>query len=251
VRPGWTLWWPFVAETSQSDAWVARLVGVSKVYGMGTPAAVEVLHQVDLEVPGGDFCALMGPSGSGKSTLLHLLGLLDRPTEGRVDICGVDTRTLDDLALTHLRGHRIGFVFQHHCLLSAFSALENVMMPLLASAGKAHPEMADQAARWLERVGLLPFAHRRVDHLSGGQQQRVALARALVMQPALILADEPTGNLDSRSAAAVFDLLLELNALEGTAVVFVTHNLALAQRCQRLLQVQDGRLAASSSSLAC
>jgi lipoprotein-releasing system ATP-binding protein len=140
-------------------------------------------------------------------------------------------------------------VFQHHCLLSAFTALENVMMPLLASAGRAQPGMDDQAARWLGRVGLLPWAHQRVDHLSGGQQQRVALARALVMQPALILADEPTGNLDSRSAAAVFDLLLKVNAEEGTAVVFVTHNLALAQRCQRPLQVQDGQVQAATGAM--
>jgi lipoprotein-releasing system ATP-binding protein len=221
---------------------VARLRGVRKTYALGTPAQTEVLHGIDFTVRRGDFCAVMGPSGSGKSTLLNLMGLLDRPTEGDIDICGVATRRLPDAGLTALRGQRIGFVFQYHCLMSAFSALENVMMPMLGAAHFPNPEMARRALELLHRVGLGAFASQAVSNLSGGQQQRVALARGLAMNPALLLADEPTGNLDSHSASEVFELLREVNRERGTAVVFVTHNAALAARCDKTVQVIDGHL---------
>ncbi|MFG6488867.1 ABC transporter ATP-binding protein [Roseateles sp. BYS78W] len=219
-----------------------QLVGVRKAFNVGTPIETEVLHGIDLTLQPGEFCAVMGPSGSGKSTLLNLVGLLDRPTAGRLLIQGQDVATLDDAALTRLRGRSIGFVFQYHHLIAAFSALENVMLPMLGQRGFPDPAMQARAAELLAAVGLAEVAGRPADRLSGGQQQRVAVARALAMQPPLLLADEPTGNLDTVSAEAVFMLLRRFSAESGTAVLFVTHNPALAQRCDRLIEVVDGRI---------
>jgi lipoprotein-releasing system ATP-binding protein len=182
----------------------------------------------------------MGPSGSGKSTLLNIVGLLDRPTQGLLSVCGEETTTLDDAALTRLRGHSIGFVFQFHNLLGAFTALENVMMPMLGDTGFPSIAMAARAADLLDRVGLSPWRDQPSSQLSGGQQQRVALARALAMNPALLLAYEPTGNLDTHSANAVFDLLRQVNREQGTSVLFVTHNPSLAGRCDKTIMVVDG-----------
>jgi lipoprotein-releasing system ATP-binding protein len=221
---------------------VAQLRGIRKVYAIGTPAQTEVLHGIDLTIRRGEFCAVMGPSGCGKSTLLNLMGLLDRPTSGSIEICSKETTTLPDAEITALRGHRIGFVFQYHCLMSAFTAAENVMMPLLGAAHFPNRSMAERASELLRSVGLAAFEHQRVGNLSGGQQQRVALARGLAMNPALLLADEPTGNLDSQSASEVFELLRRVNRAQGTAIVFVTHNAALAQRCDRIIRVLDGRI---------
>lgn len=221
---------------------VLELVDVRKAFHVGTPIENEVLHGIGLRLPAGSFCAVVGPSGSGKSTLLNLVGLLDRPTSGRVLIEGVDTGRLDDAALTRLRGRRIGFVFQYHHLLGAFSALENVLMPLLGDRGFPDAAMHARAAELIEAVGLTPFRDRPANRLSGGQQQRVAVARALAMRPALLLADEPTGNLDTRSADAVFELLRRVNREQGTSVLFVTHNPELAARCDHTLQVVDGRI---------
>ncbi len=223
---------------------VVQLRNVRKSYGVGLPNETEVLHGIDLDLDRGDFCAVMGPSGSGKSTLLNIIGLLDRPTSGTVAISGVQTTGLDDGALTQLRGHNIGFVFQYHHLLTAFTALENVMMPMLGDAGFPSAEMTARAATLLDRVGLTPFRDRPVGQLSGGQEQRVAVARALAMRPALLLADEPTGNLDTKSADAVFSLLREVNVAEGTTVLFVTHNPLMAERCDRTIDVIDGRVVA-------
>ena len=220
-----------------------RLRGVTKAFNVGTPLETEVLHGIDLCLQRGEFCAVMGPSGSGKSTLLNLVGLLDRPTQGQLEINGVDTGTLDDAALTRLRGHTIGFVFQYHHLLSAFTALENVMMPLLGARGFADAAMRERAAALIDSVGLGALQHRRADRLSGGQQQRIAVARALAMNPPLLLADEPTGNLDTKSADEVFALLRRLNREQRTSILFVTHNPALAERCDKTLLVVDGRLA--------
>src|SRR5512145_1851651 len=158
-----------------------------------------VLHGVDLVLEKGEFTALMGPSGSGKSTLLNLVGLLDRPTGGVVAIDGTETGGLDDRALTRYRGRTVGFVFQFHHLLPEFSALENVMLPMMADRGRPDPTMEEGAARLLLEVGLAEQLHKRSTHLSGGQAQRVAVARALAMEPRIVLADEPTGNLDTRS----------------------------------------------------
>jgi lipoprotein-releasing system ATP-binding protein len=190
----------------------------------------------------------VGPSGSGKSTLLNVMGLLDRPDSGHVFIEGNDTGTLDEAALTRLRGHTIGFVFQYHHLISAFSAVENVMMPLLLDRGRPDAAMRASAESLLDRVGLLPWKDNPVNNLSGGQQQRVAVARALAMRPAFILADEPTGNLDTKSAEGVFELLRAVNESSGTAFLLVTHNLDLAGRCDRVLELVDGRILSDLSA---
>lgn len=219
---------------------VVRLQGVRKAFNVGTGIETEVLHGIDLTLHRGDFCAVMGPSGSGKSTLLNIIGLLDRPTAGLLQMAGEETTLLTDQALTRLRGHHIGFVFQYHHLISAFTALENVMMPLLGAAGFPNPEMRERAEALLESVGLTPWKNNMANNMSGGQQQRVSLARALAMNPALLLADEPTGNLDTKSADAVFALLRRINQEQGTTVLLVTHNPELGRRCDKTIQVVDG-----------
>ncbi|PUE21302.1 ABC transporter ATP-binding protein [Limnohabitans sp. WS1] len=219
---------------------VVRLQGVRKAFNVGTGIETEVLHGIDLTLHRGDFCAVMGPSGSGKSTLLNIIGLLDRPTSGLLQMAGEETTLLADQALTRLRGHHIGFVFQYHHLISAFTALENVMMPLLGAAGFPNQAMRERAEALLESVGLTPWKNNMANNLSGGQQQRVSLARALAMNPALLLADEPTGNLDTKSADAVFALLRRINQEQGTTVLLVTHNPELGRRCDKTIQVVDG-----------
>ena len=221
------------------------MTGVRKAYNIGLPSETEVLHGIDLKLDRGEFCAVMGPSGSGKSTLLNIVGLLDRPTAGGMRICGEETVGLDDRALTRLRGHDIGFIFQYHHLLSGFTALENVMLPMIGAGGIGEREMTARANALLESVGLAPWRAHLATDMSGGQQQRVAVARALVMNPPLLLADEPTGNLDSKSASGVFDVLRAVNRDNGTAILFVTHNAALAARCDRTINVVDGVLAAT------
>lgn len=222
---------------------VLRLERLGKCYRTGTPAETRVLHDIDFALRHGEFVALMGPSGSGKSTLLNIVGLLDRPSSGRVLIDGVDTGTLDERALTMLRGRKIGFVFQSHLLLSAFTALENVMLPAVAERGFASAAIEARARALLRRVGLDAVADNLAPHMSGGQQQRVAVARALALSPELVLADEPTGNLDSHSADEVFALLRDINREQGTSFLLVTHNLDLARRCDRIVRVVDGRIA--------
>jgi len=223
---------------------VLRLEGVRKAYNVGLATETEVLHGVDLDLQRGAFCALMGPSGSGKSTLLNLIGLLDRPSDGRILIQGRDTSGLDDAALTRLRGHSIGFVFQYHHLLPAFTAAENVLMPMLLDRGRPDAEMRSRAVELLESMQLAPWRDNLASNMSGGQQQRVAVARALAMNPALLLADEPTGNLDSHSAQTVFDLMRRVNRERGTSVLIVTHNQALAEQCDRIVELVDGRIVA-------
>lgn len=220
------------------------LRGICKSYNVGTSAETEVLNAIDLSLEKGEFCALIGPSGSGKSTLLNIIGLLDRPTKGALTIEGRDTLTLDDKALTHLRSTSIGFVFQYHHLLSAFTALENVMMPILVQRGFPNGAMHERAEELLERVGLARWKDNNAMNMSGGQQQRVAIARSLANRPALILADEPTGNLDTKSADGVFELMRDVNKAQGTSFLIVTHNMALAKRCDRIIEVIDGRIAA-------
>jgi lipoprotein-releasing system ATP-binding protein len=226
---------------------VLRLDGVRKSYNIGSPVEVEVLHGIDLTLERGEFVALIGPSGSGKSTLLNIIGLLDSPTSGKLFIEGQETSKLDDSAITSLRGHSIGFVFQYHYLISAFTALENVMMPLLADRGFPDERMRQRAHDLLDQVGLAPWENNLATNMSGGQQQRVAIARSLAMNPALILADEPTGNLDTKSADGVFEMMRKVNREHGTSFLIVTHNLDLARRCDRIVEVVDGRLAAAST----
>lgn len=221
---------------------ILRLEKVCKTYNVGLPSETQVLHDVDLRVEAGEFLALMGPSGSGKSTLLNIVGLLDRPTAGRLYIRGEDTATLDDAAITHLRGRTLGFVFQYHLLISAFTALENIAMPMIVEKGFPSDAAFERARALLRQVGLESVADHLALNMSGGQQQRVAVARALAMNPALVLADEPTGNLDTRSADAVFELMREVNRASGTSFLIVTHNMDLARRCDRIIEVVDGRV---------
>jgi lipoprotein-releasing system ATP-binding protein len=221
---------------------VLELRDIRKSFNVGEANEIEILHGINLNLLQGEFCAVVGPSGSGKSTLLNTVGLLDRPSSGSLKICGQETSLLSDQGLTHLRGHKIGFVFQHHYLLSAFSAIENVMMPMFADAGFANAAMRERASLLLDSVGLTPWLTVPAAHLSGGQQQRVAVARALAMKPSLILADEPTGNLDTNSADGVFELLQSVCKDQGTAVLFVTHNPMLAGKCQKTIEVVDGQI---------
>lgn len=229
------------------DDIVLRLVGLHKSYGIGTPVETEVLHGVDLTLERHDFAALVGPSGSGKSTLLNLIGLLDRPTGGELYLLGRPTRDLDDTARTALRANAIGFVFQFHHLIEGFTALENVLMPLMLARGKPDAATVAWGRELLESVGLGGCADRRPSELSGGQQQRVAVARALVTRPALLLADEPTGNLDTRSAEGVFELFRHFNAELGCAVLLVTHDPRLAESCDRTISLVDGRIVSDTA----
>jgi lipoprotein-releasing system ATP-binding protein len=227
---------------------VIELHGVVKEYG--EVIRTRVLHGLDLRVEPGEFTALIGPSGSGKSTLLNLIGLLDRPTEGRLVIAGQETGLLDDDGLTRYRGRSIGFVFQFHHLLPEFSAIENVMIPMMALRGRADPSMRECAGTLLGQVGLGAFLDRRARLLSGGQQQRVAIARALAMAPRVVLADEPTGNLDTASADEIFTLLRHFNEKAGTTFLIVTHDTRLAARCDRIVELVDGRIVSDRPNLA-
>ena len=218
-----------------------HLQGVVKEFGR--EVVTRVLHGVDLELQAGEFVALMGRSGSGKSTLLNLLGLLDRPTAGALSIQGRLVADLDDYELTSLRGRTLGFIFQFHHLIMALSAIENVMMPLVSRAGWVRHAMREQALAALADVGLADRADESPRRLSGGQQQRVAIARALVTSPPLILADEPTGNLDSTTADDIFALMRAANRDKGVAFLMVTHDRELASRCDRTVELVDGRIA--------
>jgi len=218
-----------------------ELHGVSRIYDLGH-VQVAALQGVDLEVQQGEFLAIVGPSGSGKSTMMNILGCLDRPTAGTYILNGTPVAELNDDGLAQLRSRTIGFVFQSYNLLPRTSALENVMTPLLYQ-GVPRKDRVARATVALERLGLGD----RIDHvpteLSGGQQQRVAIARALVTEPALLLADEPTGNLDSTSGAEVMALLTQLNAA-GRTIVMITHDAEVASRARRQVHVRDGRLVA-------
>ena len=221
---------------------IIRLDGIRKSYGVGSEVESEVLHGIDLRIDEGEFVALIGPSGSGKSTLLNIIGLLERPTAGRLEIAGRDVAGLSETELTALRGRAIGFIFQFHHLLPGFSALENVMMPSIIAAGAADAEAQRRAQDLLARVGLAGAERKRPAELSGGMQQRVAIARALSLSPRLILADEPTGNLDTHSADAIFSLLREFNRDLRSACLIVTHDSRLAERCDRRITLVDGQV---------
>lgn len=229
-----------MSEPTSAD--VLRLQGLRKSYNTGTPLESEILHGIDLRLQRGELAALVGPSGSGKSTLLNVIGLLDPPTAGELYLLGQPTRTMDDEHRTNLRNTSIGFVFQFHHLISAFTVLENVLMPLMLRYGKPRREQTERALSLLQAVGLAQLAHKKTNAISGGQQQRVAIARALVTEPALLLADEPTGNLDTHTAEEVFELFRDFNRKIGCAALVVTHDPRIAENCQRTIRLVDGNI---------
>jgi putative ABC transport system ATP-binding protein len=217
---------------------VIRIRGITKVYHLGE-TTVHALRGADLDVHRGEFIAIMGPSGSGKSTLMNVIGCLDQPTAGAYELDGIETSQLSDDQLAAVRNRKIGFVFQQFNLLPRMPAVEQVELPLLYAGRKdKHP----RAVAALESVGLGDRLHHKPSEMSGGQQQRVAIARALVTDPAIILADEPTGNLDTRSSEEIMDLFQRLNRDHGITIVFVTHEPEIAQHTNRVIHIRDGRI---------
>ena len=222
---------------------LVQLTQLRKSYNVGQANEVEVLHGLNLTLHAGEFVALIGPSGSGKSTLLNILGLLERSTAGQYALAGQSTQDLDDDGLTRMRRDTLGFVFQFHHLLPAFSALENVCLPALSREGRVSDRSRERATQLLDAVGLSHALHRKPAELSGGMQQRVAMARALMLEPQLVLADEPTGNLDTQSSAEVFALMRRIHSDAGTTFLIVTHDPRLAAQCDRVIELVDGRVA--------
>ncbi len=216
-----------------------ELAGIERVFRLGD-SEVHALHELDLRIDAGEYVAVMGPSGSGKSTLLNLLGLLDRPTAGTYHLEGRDITTLSPQEQAQVRSQRIGFVFQSFHLVPRLTAAENIALPLML-AGVPPAERAKRVAQALDDYGLTERSHHRPDQLSGGQRQRVAIARATIMQPAMILADEPTGNLDRATGDEVIRLLEELNE-RGVTLIVVTHDAALGRRARRRLDMEDGMI---------
>ncbi len=219
---------------------IVQAIDLRKTYNPGTDKAVEVLHGVNMQAFAGEFVAIIGQSGSGKSTLLNILGALDTPTSGQVLIDGIDIATLSSDGLASLRGTKIGFVFQFHHLLDEFSCLENALMPVSIRKGAPDKDDLAYAKRLLTRVGLESQMNKRANQMSGGQQQRNAIVRALCNKPKLVLADEPTGNLDSHSGQEVFTLMREIAKETGVAFLMVTHDDRLAAAADRILRIEDG-----------
>ena len=224
---------------------MVNLDGITRRYRVGGQN-VDALAGVSLEIPQGQFAAIVGPSGSGKSTLLNILGCLDHPSSGRYELDGTDVSTFDDERASDFRNRRVGFVFQSFHLLPRLSVLENVLLPQRFLRTPT-PELGPRAHALLDRIGLAQRKDHRPDQLSGGQMQRVAIARALLMKPALLLADEPTGNLDSRSAADVLGMIREVHA-DGQTVVLVTHDAEVAATAQRQVHLRDGKVEHDSAA---
>ena len=226
---------------------ILRADNIQKIYGIaGEQQGVHVLKGISLSIMKGEMIAIVGPSGAGKSTLLHILGGLDRPTEGSVTYGGVNIATMSDTALAEFRNKRIGFIFQFHHLLPEFTAAENVAMPALIQ-GVSMKKALSHANELLERVGVSHRSDHHPSELSGGEQQRVAVARSLVNQPSIILADEPSGNLDSTNANHLHDLLHELNTNSGITLVIVTHNTGFAAKASKVVRLIDGIIAMENS----
>jgi lipoprotein-releasing system ATP-binding protein len=231
-----------------TQAPLIELSDIHKSYNLGLPTEAEVLHGLSFDITHGEFVALIGPSGSGKSTLLNIVGLLEPMTAGSYRILGEEMHGLDDAALTLRRRAALGFVFQFHHLLPAFSALENVTLPALMREGRVTPARREHARAVLKAVGLEHAMDKRPGELSGGMQQRVAIARALVLQPPLVLADEPTGNLDRASSDEVFALMRRMHAELNTSFLVVTHDPRLAGRCDRVIALVDGRIESDAAT---
>jgi lipoprotein-releasing system ATP-binding protein len=227
---------------------IIELADIRKTYNEGTAVAAEVLHGVNITLREGEFACLIGPSGSGKSTLLNLIGLLERPSAGTYLLKGRAIQQASDDERTRARLETLGFVFQFHHLLPAFSALENVMMPGLMRDSAFTPQQRDNARQLLTAVGLADAQNKAPNELSGGMQQRVAIARALALSPQLVLADEPTGNLDTHSADEVFALMRQFNQTKGTAFLLVTHDPRLAARCDRIIELRDGSIVSDAQN---
>jgi lipoprotein-releasing system ATP-binding protein len=236
------------AGSSLNSSEILRTQALCKIFQSGGQAVAPV-DGIDLAVERGEMIAIVGPSGTGKSTLLHLLAALDTPTSGEVYFAGDSLGSLGEAELAEYRNQSVGFVWQRHHLLPDFTAAENVAMPLLVQ-GKALGEALGAAKDWLGEIGLANHANKRAGELSGGEQQRVAIARALVNQPSLLLADEPTGDLDERSADAIFDLIQRLHQTHHLTSIVATHNLTLARRTDRVLKLENGKLALAKEAFA-
>ncbi len=218
-----------------------ELKGVVKSYQMGETTTT-VLHGIDMQIQSGDMVAIMGASGSGKSTIMNIVGLLDRPTEGRYFLNGDDVSDIDDNKRATVRNQTIGFIFQQFYLLSKLSATNNVALPLMYRGGMSKRQIGEQVQQILDKVGMADRTHHRPNELSGGQQQRVAIARALVGEPDLLLADEPTGALDSKTGKEVMELFIKLNQEERKTVVIVTHDPNIGAQCNRIIHIKDGEI---------
>lgn len=219
---------------------VMELHNITKIYG--TKIRTQVLYGIDLNFEKGSFNSIIGQSGSGKSTLLNILGTLDRPTDGDIIINGKNTKSMEQKELSVLRNESIGFIFQFHYLLPEFTALENVLMPYRISKKPITTEIMKRANELLDLVGLAKYKNNPATNLSGGQQQRVAIARSLINNPAIILADEPTGNLDSDSTEQVYDLLRQINQKFQTTFIIITHDRHIAEKADRIIEIKDGRI---------
>ena len=235
---------PSTASPGSAAGALLLLEGVRKDLRSSKELVQTIIHDISIAIPAGSMVAITGPSGSGKSTLLYMMGGLDRPSAGSVTFDGDVISTMAEEKLTRIRGAKVGFIYQFHFLLPEFSALENVMMPMQAG-GAARKEARDRAAMLLERVGLADKLNSRPNQLSGGQQQRVAVARALANNPLMLLADEPTGSLDTAATEQIYELLAELHAA-GQTIVYVTHDPGLAARADRQVNIVDGRIEADT-----
>ncbi len=219
---------------------VLELKGVNKIYG--TSVKTQVLYDINIAFEKSSFSSIIGQSGSGKSTLLNIMGTLDTPTSGQVFLNGVDTAKASKNKLAELRNRSVGFVFQFHYLLPEFTALENVLMPYRISGGKVGREITDKAKEYMALVGLEKVMNNNATKMSGGQQQRTAIARAILNNPDIILADEPTGNLDSDSTENIYTLLRDINTRLGTTFVIITHDRHIAEKADRIIEIADGRI---------
>lgn len=220
-----------------------NLDGVWKEYRIDGNEVFTALKDISLTIREGELTSIVGPSGSGKSTLMHLIGLLDRPSRGSITVNGTEIGRLDDTALSHLRNRFVGFVFQQFNLIPKFTILDNILLPAVYATHAVLPQTRKRALDLLERFGIASKANSYPNRISGGQQQRVAIARALIMNPPLILADEPTGNLDRASGEAILTLLEDLHKTDGNTIVIVTHDMAVAKRTNRRVRIVDGQIA--------